>query len=49
MTVNLFGDHASFKPIFKAMRKSFGFFMALPELRSGNSIAIAADSIPAFD
>jgi spermidine synthase len=50
MTVNLFGDHPSFKKNIKAMRYAFGQVICLPEVHDGNVVALcfknAADLDP---
>jgi spermidine synthase len=50
MTVNLFGDHPSFKKNIKAMRFAFGQVICLPEVHDGNVVALcfknAADLDP---
>jgi spermidine synthase len=41
MTVNLFGDHPSYKKNLKAMRFAFDEVLCLPEIHEGNVVAIA--------
>jgi spermidine synthase len=43
-TVNLFGDHPSFKRNIKAMRYAFPMVITLPEVHEGNVVALAANS-----
>jgi spermidine synthase len=40
MTVNLFGDHPSFKKNIKAMRFAFAQVICLPEVHDGNVVAL---------
>jgi spermidine synthase len=49
MTVNLFGDHPSYKKNLKAMRYAFDEVMCLPEVHDGNVVAIAFKSVPQLD
>lgn len=43
-TVNLFGDHPSFKRNIKAMRYAFHTVITLPEVHDGNVVALAANA-----
>lgn len=43
-TVNLFGDHPSFKRNIKAMRHAFHTVITLPEVHEGNVVALAANA-----
>jgi spermidine synthase len=49
MTVNLFGDHASFPKNLKAMQYVFDQVICLPEVHDGNVIAIAFNKKVKFD
>jgi spermidine synthase len=49
MTVNLFGDHPSFKKNIKAMRFAFGHVICLPEVHDGNVVALCFKSKPDLD
>lgn len=48
-TVNLFGDHPSFKRNIKAMRHAFPMVITLPEVHEGNVVALAATTPLALD
>ena len=48
-TVNLFGDHPSFKRNLKAMRYAFHTVITLPEVHDGNVVALASKSPLALD
>jgi spermidine synthase len=49
MTVNLFGDHPSFKKNIKAMRFAFGQVICLPEVHDGNVVALCFKTRPDLD
>lgn len=49
MTVNLFGDHPSYKKNLKAMRFAFDTVLCLPEVHEGNVVAIACKQPPDLD
>ncbi len=44
VTVNLFGDHPSYKRNIKAMRYAFHTVVTLPEVHDGNVVALAANA-----
>lgn len=48
-TVNLFGDHPSFKRNIKAMRYAFNTVITLPEVHDGNVVALCFNTLPALD
>jgi spermidine synthase len=48
-TINLFGDHPSFKKNIAAIHTAFDHVLALPEVHQGNVVVIAFKSAPAFD
>lgn len=48
-TINLFGDHPSFKKNIVAIRSAFDHVLALPEVHQGNVVVIAFKSAPSFD
>ncbi|MDB5796236.1 MAG: hypothetical protein JWP36_138 [Paucimonas sp.] len=48
-TVNLFGDHPSFKRNLKAMKYAFDTVIALPEVHDGNVVALAFNARPVLD
>lgn len=48
-TINLFGDHPSFKKNITAIRSVFDHVLALPEVHQGNVVVIAFKSAPVFD
>jgi spermidine synthase len=49
MTVNLFGDHPSFKKNIKAMRFAFAQVICLPEVHDGNVVALCFKTRPDLD
>jgi spermidine synthase len=49
MTVNLFGDHPSFKKNIKAMRFAFAQVICLPEVHDGNVVALCFKTRPGLD
>jgi spermidine synthase len=49
MTVNLFGDHPSFKKNIKAMRFAFEQVICLPEVHDGNVVALCFKNKPDLD
>jgi len=49
MTVNLFGDHPSFKKNIKAMRFAFDTVICLPEVHDGNVVALCFKNRPDLD
>lgn len=49
MTVNLFGDHPSYKKNLKAMRFAFATVLCLPKVHDGNVVAIAFKTKPDVD
>jgi spermidine synthase len=49
MTVNLFGDHPSFKKNIKAMRFAFDTVICLPEVHDGNVVALCFKNAPDLD
>jgi spermidine synthase len=49
MTVNLFGDHPSFKKNIKAMRFAFDTVICLPEVHDGNVVALCFRNKPDLD
>jgi spermidine synthase len=49
MTVNLFGDHPSFKKNIKAMRFAFEQVICLPEVHDGNVVALCFKTRPDLD
>lgn len=49
MTVNLFGDHPSFKRNLKALRFAFATVLCLPEVHDGNVVALAFKRQPTLD
>jgi spermidine synthase len=49
MTVNLFGDHPSFKKNIKAMRFAFEQVICLPEVHDGNVVALCFRNKPDLD
>jgi spermidine synthase len=49
MTVNLFGDHPSFKKNIKAMRFAFDTVICLPEVHDGNVVALCFRNAPDLD
>jgi spermidine synthase len=49
MTVNLFGDHPSFKKNIKAMRFAFDTVICLPEVHDGNVVALCFKNKPDLD
>ena len=49
MTVNLFGDHPSFKKNIKAMRFAFDQVICLPEVHDGNVVALCFKTKPDLD
>jgi len=49
MTVNLFGDHPSFKKNIKAMRFAFDQVICLPEVHDGNVVALCFKNKPDLD
>lgn len=49
MTVNLFGDHPSFKKNIKAMRFAFDTVICLPEVHEGNVVALCFKNKPDLD
>jgi len=49
MTVNLFGDHPSFKKNIKAMRFAFEQVICLPEVHDGNVVALCFKTKPDLD
>lgn len=49
MTINLFGDHPSYKKNLDAMRPFFGAVICLPEVHDGNVIAIAFKTAPVLE
>jgi spermidine synthase len=49
MTVNLFGDHPSFKKNIKAMRFAFDTVLCLPEVHDGNVVALCFKNKPDLD
>jgi spermidine synthase len=49
MTVNLFGDHPSFKKNIKAMRFAFEQVICLPEVHDGNVVALCFKNAPDLD
>jgi spermidine synthase len=49
MTVNLFGDHPSFKKNIKAMRFAFDTVICLPEVHDGNVVALCFKNTPDLD
>lgn len=48
-TVNLFGDHPSYRKNLQAMLPAFDAVIALPEVHQGNVVAIAFKTLPALD
>lgn len=48
-TINLFGDHPSFKRNMPAICSGFDHVLTLPEVHEGNVVAIAFKSAPEFD
>ncbi len=48
-TINLFGDHPSFKRNMPAICSAFDHVLALPEVHDGNVVVIAFKSEPEFD
>lgn len=48
-TINLFGDHPSFKKNMPAICSAFDHVLALPEVHDGNVVVIAFKSEPTFD
>ncbi len=48
-TINLFGDHPSFKKNMPAICSAFDHVLALPEVHQGNVVVIAFKSDPEFD
>lgn len=48
-TINLFGDHPSFKKNMPAICSAFDHVLALPEVHDGNVVVIAFKSEPEFD
>ena len=48
-TVNLFGDHPSFRRNIKAMRHAFDTVIALPEVHDGNIVALCFNAPPELD
>ena len=48
-TINLFGDHPSFKKNMPAICSGFDHVLTLPEVHEGNVVAIAFKSEPEFD
>ena len=48
-TVNLFGDHPSFKKNITAIHTAFEHVLVLPEVHQGNVVVIAFKSAPSFD
>jgi spermidine synthase len=49
VTVNLFGDHPSFKRNVKAMRYAFDTVITLPEVHDGNVVALCFNTPPVLD
>jgi spermidine synthase len=49
MTVNLFGDHPSFKRNLKALRFAFADVICLPQVHDGNVVALCFKSRPRID
>jgi spermidine synthase len=49
MTVNLFGDHPSFRKNIKAMRFAFDQVICLPEVHDGNVVALCFKTRPDLD
>jgi spermidine synthase len=49
MTINLFGDHPSYRKNLNAMRGAFEAVISLPEVHDGNVIALAFKSVPVFE
>jgi spermidine synthase len=49
MTVNLFGDHPSFKRNLKALRFAFAEVICLPQVHDGNVVALCFKSRPVLD
>jgi hypothetical protein len=49
MTVNLFGDHPSYKKNIKAMRFAFEQVICLPEVHDGNVVALCFKNKPDLD
>ncbi|WP_202927820.1 spermine/spermidine synthase domain-containing protein [Undibacterium crateris] len=49
LTVNLFGEHPSYKRNLKALRFAFDCVMCLPEVHDGNVVAIAFKQKPELD
>ncbi len=48
-TINLFGDHPSFRKNMPAICSAFDHVLALPEVHDGNVVVIAFKSEPEFD
>jgi spermidine synthase len=48
-TINLFGDHPSFRKNIAAIHTAFDHVLALPEVHQGNVVVIAFKSAPSFD
>jgi spermidine synthase len=48
-TINLFGDHPSFKKNIAAIHTAFDHVLALPEVHQGNVVVICFKSAPTFD
>jgi spermidine synthase len=48
-TINLFGDHPSYRRNIEAICSAFDAVISLPEVHQGNIVAIAFKKIPALD
>jgi NAD(P)-dependent dehydrogenase (short-subunit alcohol dehydrogenase family) len=49
VTVNLFGDHPSYRKNIQAMLPAFDAVISLPEVHEGNVVAIGFKNLPALD
>lgn len=49
MTVNLFGEHSSYKKNVNAIQKSFPYVLSMPKCEEGNVVVLAFKQMPQFD
>lgn len=49
MTVNLFGEHKSYKKNLSAIQKSFPYVLSMPKCEEGNVVVLAFKKKPDFD
>jgi spermidine synthase len=48
-TINLFGDHPSYRKNLQAILPAFDAVISLPEVHEGNVVVIAFKNLPALD